>query len=253
MKEMRYCIPMLFSTGAMAAGLLSIIQAAAGHYLQSAQLIMLSMILDGFDGNLARKLNATSQFGAEFDTFVDIMSFGIAPALLAYWSSLQHMGFWGTVFACTIVLSGMTRLARFRVVDPARGAGGYLGLPITVNAGWIAICVYLASVEGHWSSLLAGNGPLIHGALAAFCWGVSILMVILQVSHVRYQKPTKHWGFMIPAAIATFALFEEGMGFRVAVIIALYGLYYTFLAPVIEHFQAVPAVAEGVDDPGSEG
>ena len=102
-------------------------------------------------------------------------------------------------------------------------------------------------------AMAAGLLSIIQGALAAFCWGVSILMVILQVSHVRYQKPTKHWGFMIPAAIATFALFEEGMGFRVAVIIALYGLYYTFLAPVIEHFQAVPAVAEGVDDPGSEG
>ena len=129
----------------MLAGFYCIVACATGHYMVAAQLIMLSMILDGLDGNLARLLKGTSQFGAELDTYVDMTSFGVAPALLAYLVVLKDFGFLGMLLASSIVLSGVIRLSRFRVIDPYRGQRGYQGLPITVNAIWLNTGISISS------------------------------------------------------------------------------------------------------------
>ena len=86
---------MAFTAAAMFAGFYSLIHSANGHFLAASQMIMLALILDGFDGNVARLLKSTSKFGGEFDTFVDILAFGIAPAFLAYQTALHEYGVWG--------------------------------------------------------------------------------------------------------------------------------------------------------------
>ena len=232
---------MCFSVAAMLAGFFAIIKAgegaallAAGQigtaaFMMSAKLIMLSMILDGFDGNLARLLKGTSTFGGEFDTYVDIMSFGLAPALLAYWLVLKDFGFWGLLLASSIVLSGMLRLSRFRATDDDRGMKGYQGLPITLNAGWIALTTYicLEPRTGHFFSM--DSGPF-----AAFVWACVIAYLVLQVSNFRYPKPTKYWLFLIPSAFFIAALFVQGMklGLVCAMGMCIYGLCYAFLPPL---------------------
>jgi CDP-diacylglycerol--serine O-phosphatidyltransferase len=224
----RYFPPMAFTAAAMFAGLFSLIQAAQGQYLLAAQMIMLALILDGFDGNLARLLRSTSKFGAEFDTFVDILAFGIAPAFLAYQTGLHAYGVWGLILTSAIVFSGMARLSRFRLVDPFRGQQGFLGLPITINASWIALTTYLVESNA-W---FLAREDYTHGKVAMVLWGCSTALIILQVSTFRYGKPSKSWAMFIPGVVLvlTLLLEPEKLGPVAAAVMCLYALYYAFVS-----------------------
>ncbi len=226
----RVLIPFLFTVGAMLAGFLSILAAAEGRFLFAAQMIMLSMILDGMDGHVARLLRGESAFGADLDTFVDMMSFGLAPAFLAYQVALKEFGFWGLALACAIVVSGASRLARFRVVDPDRGQKGFLGLPITINAGWLAMAVFVTE-----SGILLNRWiTLTDGPLATVIWTCVVMFVFLQVSHVRYGKPTKAPVVFISSIMFVTFLFLR-MEFAVASALAIgAGLFfYGFVSPFL--------------------
>ena len=239
-------IPLLCTIAALLAGFYSIICAAEGRFLLSAQMIMLSMILDGLDGNLARLLRGTSQIGADLDTFVDMISFGLAPAFLAYQAALHVFGLWGLALSAAVVVSGSYRLARFRVVDPYRGQRGYLGLPITVNAGWLALFVFATE-----SGLLAGAGlSLLDGPLAALVWTCTVVFVFLQVSHLRYTKPTKAPIVFVTCSVFVLLLFLK---IQVAVASALamcMGLfYYAVISPFLPRQVAEPDLdLEDADD-----
>ena len=224
----RQFIPMAFTMAAMVVGFFSMLMSAAGEYVQAAQLIMVSMILDGLDGTLARALKGTTQVGAELDTFVDLTSFGLAPALMAYQAVLKDFGIWGVMLASAIVLSGVYRLSRFRVVDPYRGQKGYLGLPITTNAGWMA-AFFIATEGGYidqdWFSLL-------HGPIATLFWATTIVMLVLQISRVRYSKPTKNPMIFIPFSLMMILLFtKSGLAAAAALTLCAYGFYYAFVHP----------------------
>ena len=230
--KIRQLIPFSFTIAAMLAGFGSLLMSAEGRLGPAAQLIMLSMILDGLDGTLARKLNASSPFGAELDTFVDFSSFGLAPAMLAWRAALHRFGWWGLLVASIIVVAGAARLARFRIVDPHRGQKGYLGLPITANAGWVAMSVFLVEssvIQEDWFTL--AGGPL-----AAFVWGISIIMCGLEVSHVHYGKPTKDpivQVICIPLVVLLFAE-QPHIAAAAALAMMIYGLGYVFISPIAQ-------------------
>ena len=137
----RQFIPTVITLLAMLCGFFSMLLSIEGseHFLLSAQFIMLAMVLDGLDGNVARLIKGTSPFGAELDTYVDLTAFGLAPAILIYQVALQRHVDWRILMTSLVVLSGVIRLARFKVRDPARGQKGYCGLPITASAGWVAM------------------------------------------------------------------------------------------------------------------
>ena len=208
----RQIIPISVTLAAMMSGFFSILttvegmsEAAPGPYhLWAAQLIMLAMILDGIDGNLARRLKGCSAIGAELDTYVDMTAFGIAPALLIYVVSLQEKAmFWRVLMTGAVVLSGVVRLARFKAMDPHRGQMGYSGLPITACAGWVAMFVFIS--QSGWQK----NDPLwlTQGPVATvFLLGV-IVFIVLQVSNVRYPKPTKMASLFIPSVLVVMLIF----------------------------------------------
>lgn len=239
----RQVVPMSFTMSAMLAGFFSLMMSAAGQYAEAAQLIMLSMVLDGLDGTLARLLKGTTAIGAEMDTFVDMTSFGLAPAFLAYYVALKHFGLFGVLIAGAIVLSGVTRLSRFRVVDPERGQKGFLGLPITVNGGFIAMVVFFMEttpVDAEWLDL-------VHGPLAAFIWGTTLAFTVLQVSHVRYTKPTKNPLFFVACLLMVSLIFITKMHLAsaAALTICAYGFVYAFISPF---FRKKDVLAMGEDD-----
>ena len=206
--------------------------------MYSAQLIMLAMVLDGFDGNLARLLKATTRFGAEFDTFVDSLCFGVAPAFLAYQSALHEFGALGLFLCAAMVLSGAMRLSRLRVVDPSRGQGGFLGLPITINAAWVALWIMLTNMSTVDHHLYSST----HGPVAAMIWICSTAFVILQMSHIRYPKPTKDPVFFIPSVFMVVLLFlKVQVAVASALAICLYGPFYAFCTPFL---KGAPATAE---------
>lgn len=226
----RTLVPISFTIAALAAGLASILCSANGQFFQAAQLIMLSMVLDGLDGKLARTLKATSPLGAELDTFVDFCSFGVAPSVLAYQMALQPMGVVGDLLAVFLTVSGALRLSRFRVIDPNRGGKGFVGLPITVAGGWVALWGYLES-----SGALEGYGAsLQRGALSAVVWSVTALFALLQVSRVRYPKSTKDALVFAAGVLLVVALF---LGVRIGPAAALglcgYAVYYGIISPIL--------------------
>ena len=227
---MRKFIPCACTFLALCAGVGSILAAGQGSYLLSAQLILVSQILDGLDGTLARLLRGQTVFGAELDTFVDITSFGIAPAVLLYFypGGLQNVPVWGLVLAFLYVMSGAARLSRFRVVDPYRGQRGFLGLPITTAAGFAAS--YLIALESPWASRV----PLLslrEGPVAAGFWVATLLMLVLQVSRIRYSKPTKNPKVLIPFMVCVVMLFIPAVAIYSAAIMFAYGIWFAFVSP----------------------
>ena len=87
-----YLLPNLFTTGALFAGFYAIVQAMNGRFDQAAVAIFIAMVLDGLDGRVARLTHTQSAFGAEFDSLSDMVSFGVAPALVIYEFALQDLG-----------------------------------------------------------------------------------------------------------------------------------------------------------------
>jgi len=226
----RQIIPTIVTLLAMLCGFFSILLAIEGekHFLLSAQFIMLAMMLDGLDGNFARLLKGTSLFGAELDTYVDLTAFGLAPAILIYQVALQRHVDWRILMTSLVVLSGVIRLARFKVHDPARGQSGYCGLPITASAGWVAIFVMMSETKIFANFFQLGYGPV--GVL--FLSGV-LVMITLQVSNVRYPKPTKFPAIFIPCVVLVLLLFVTSKYTApvAALIILLLGVIYVVIGP----------------------
>jgi CDP-diacylglycerol--serine O-phosphatidyltransferase len=232
----RQAIPTAVTLMAMLAGFLSILVTFQGMqmerpdlYSRAAQLIMLAMILDGLDGNIARMLKGNSEFGAELDTYVDLTAFGIAPAILIFAVTLQSEDpLWRVILPSAVALSGVVRLARFKVKDPLRGQAGYAGLPITANASWVALFVFvsLAPPRDQFS--------LSHGPVAVlFLVGV-LVFIILQVTNLHYPKPTKKAAVFVPCIVLVILLWvlNQRMASRVAVLMMCLGLGYVLIGPL---------------------
>ena len=238
----RQTIPSLVTVMAMLAGFLSILLTIEGMntdrpdlYLRAAQLIMLAMILDGIDGNLARLLKGSSDFGAELDTYVDLTAFGIAPAILIFAVTLEGTQVWRVILPAAVALSGMVRLARFKAKDPLRGQEGYAGLPITANAGWVALLVFISQTPP------LDRFSLNHGKVAVLFLAGIILFTALQVTSFRYPKPTKKAALFAPCVILVSLLFfpVRYIALLTAIVILLLGVGYAFFGPMFVKGMAV--------------
>src|SRR5690349_17200838 len=138
-----YLIPSLFTAGNLMCGFFSIIATFRGDYVNAALLILLANVFDGIDGYAARLTRTTSQFGVEFDSLADVVSFGVAPAVLVYLWALVPWETWGWLAACTYVVCGALRLSRFNVQSAGPAKGYFLGLPIPAAAEMIASIVLM--------------------------------------------------------------------------------------------------------------
>ncbi|MGI6783286.1 MAG: CDP-alcohol phosphatidyltransferase family protein [Aminivibrio sp.] len=238
----RRIVPSMVTLSALFFGFASILatlesmRLGTPHLLaRSAQYIMLALILDGLDGNLARWLKGTTDFGAELDTFVDFTAFGAAPATLIYAMMLQaDMPCWRVALPALIVFSGALRLSKFRLKDPLRGQGGFIGLPITVNSSWIALSAFAALV-------LKPSVPLLVTGPAAFAFQIPILvMIALQLSNLRYPKPSNKPRYFAPAVLAVLLLWvlSETIAAWIAILLALGCLGYVLSGPTIHKRSA---------------
>lgn len=143
LKKGVYLIPSLFTAGNLICGFFSIISTFNGHYLQAAVFVILAHLLDGLDGFVARLTKTTSQFGVEFDSLADLVSFGVAPAILVYYWALVPWGTWGWLAASLFVVCGALRLARFNVQIRTVEKSHFVGLPIPAAAEMIAAIVLM--------------------------------------------------------------------------------------------------------------
>lgn len=110
-----YLLPNLFTTSALFSGFFAVVAGINGEFTSAAVAIFIAMVLDGLDGRVARMTNTQSAFGAEYDSLADMISFGMAPALVAFTWILQDIGKTGWVVAFLYVACAALRLARFNV------------------------------------------------------------------------------------------------------------------------------------------
>ncbi|WP_026478737.1 CDP-diacylglycerol--serine O-phosphatidyltransferase [Alkaliphilus transvaalensis] len=129
-------IPNMFTYFNLTLGILAIISILGEAYSLSASLILLAAFMDRFDGKLARKLDVESEFGKELDSLCDLISFGVAPAILIWSFQLAHVGVFGMVIIILFALCGAYRLAKFNIVE---FEGVYMGIPITLSGGIVAL------------------------------------------------------------------------------------------------------------------
>lgn len=132
-------IPNMFTLGNLYCGFLSIGFAANGQFNNAAILILIGMMLDSMDGRLARMLKADSQLGKELDSLADIVTFGVAPSFLVYYTYFYQFGLWGLMVAGLFPLFGAYRLARFNISTDKSSLNYFIGVPITAAGGIMAI------------------------------------------------------------------------------------------------------------------
>ncbi|MFP3919229.1 CDP-diacylglycerol--serine O-phosphatidyltransferase [Lysinibacillus telephonicus] len=132
-------IPNMLTLGNLYCGFLSIGFAANGHFKNAAILIIIGMMLDSMDGRLARVLKADSTLGKELDSLADIVTFGIAPSFLIYYTYFYQFGLLGLAVAGLFPLFGAFRLARFNISTNKTSQKYFIGVPITAAGGILAL------------------------------------------------------------------------------------------------------------------
>jgi len=153
-----YLLPTLFTVGNLFCGYASLVQVQRGALVPAAWFIVLAAVLDGLDGRIARLTGTTSDFGLEFDSLADVVSFGVAPALLMYRWSLLPVGRVGWLVAFLVVVCAAMRLARFNIRADITDKRHFAGLPSPLAAGtlaaWVLAFPHLAPSTGE-AALLA--------------------------------------------------------------------------------------------------
>ncbi|OGA01974.1 MAG: CDP-diacylglycerol--serine O-phosphatidyltransferase [Betaproteobacteria bacterium RIFCSPLOWO2_02_67_12] len=140
-----YLLPNLFTTAALFAGFYAIVQAMNNRFEQAAIAILVAIVLDGLDGRVARLTRTQSEFGAEYDSLSDMVSFGAAPALVMYEWVLKDLGRFGWIAAFVYCVGAALRLARFNVNIDVVDKRFFQGLPSPAAAALVAGFVWLAS------------------------------------------------------------------------------------------------------------
>lgn len=143
-----YLLPNMFTTGALFSGFYAIVASMNGDYINAAIAIFAAMILDGMDGRVARLTNTQSDFGAEYDSLADMVSFGVAPALVAFSWALQDLGKLGWVAAFIYVAGAALRLARFNTQLATSDSNYFTGLASPAAAAMVAGTVWVFSETG---------------------------------------------------------------------------------------------------------
>lgn len=144
----RYLLPNLITLLALCSGLTAIRLGIQGRYELAVAAVILAVVLDAIDGRLARFLKGTSRFGAELDSLADFVNFGVAPAMLIYMWTLNHLGTAGWIVALILAICCALRLARFNVAlddpnKPAWSSAFFTGAPAPAGAGLAMLPMYL--------------------------------------------------------------------------------------------------------------
>lgn len=191
-----FLLPNALTTGAMFAGFYSIIAGINGHYTAGAVAVVVAGLLDGLDGRVARLTNTQSDFGVQYDSLSDLISFGLAPALLAFNWSLSSMrdvspmiGKLGWLAAFLFVACAALRLARFNTQASSADKSYFQGLSSPAAAGTLVATIWFFNDQGV-------SGETVRWLI----WFETVVLGLLMFSRVRYFSG-KSWprGDRIPA------------------------------------------------------
>ncbi|MFB3853601.1 MAG: CDP-diacylglycerol--serine O-phosphatidyltransferase [Vicinamibacterales bacterium] len=170
-----YLLPSVFTLANMFCGYLCVVQAMRGEYASAAPFIGLALVLDALDGRIARLTKTETPFGLQFDSLADVISFGVAPAILAFSWGLQPLGRIGFAAGFIFVTGAAMRLARFNLQGSA-DKRYFVGMPSPAAAAVPAVTVF---------AFPAGPGDLVTAAAAL---AVVLVPAFLMVSTLRYYS-----------------------------------------------------------------
>ncbi len=171
-----YLLPNLFTTGALFGGFFAIISAMNDNFANAAMAIFAAQILDGFDGRVARMTNTTSAFGTEYDSLSDMVSFGLAPAVVMFSWALEPLGKYGWAAAFVFVTCAALRLARFNTFVGKVDSRYFTGLASPPAATLLASGVWL------------GSRYELTTEISIFAALVTSFVGVLMVSNLKYQS-----------------------------------------------------------------
>lgn len=178
-----YLLPNLFTTAGLFCGFYAIVASMTGSFESAAIAIFIAMLMDGIDGRLARMTNTQSAFGAEYDSLADMVSFAMAPALIAFSWGLQILGKFGWLAAFVYVAGGALRLARFNTQIGIADKRYFQGLASPAAAAIIAGFVWvMAKLDISVEQGIAGTSFNIILAI------LTIMVGLLMVSNFRYHS-----------------------------------------------------------------
>lgn len=165
------------TTLSLICGFVSIIFSLERHFTFACWAIILSVIFDGLDGQIARRNPVPSAFGKELDSLVDVTSFGIAPSILGYIFIYHEFHFWATLALFTYLFSSVMRLAKYNITPKEKLANYFIGLPTTAAGGILASFILIYRKKG--GILLGSFVPVIFLVLV-------LLLAFLMISRVKY-------------------------------------------------------------------
>lgn len=224
MRKGVYILPNLFTTGNLFCGFWAIISVFHEKFEYAAYAILLASVFDVLDGKVARLSGATSKFGVQYDSLADLVSFGIAPALLTFSWALRPYGKFGWLAAFLFVVCGALRLARFNVQSASGEVKYFKGLPIPAAALMIALTIllYLELIETGWVKDIAVLAMIY-------------ILAFLMVSNIRYfsfkeldlakRKPFSIFIFIILSMIVIIM--------QPVIVLFIFALAYVFSGPVM--------------------
>ncbi|MCL2210430.1 MAG: CDP-diacylglycerol--serine O-phosphatidyltransferase [Treponema sp.] len=193
LKKGIYIVPALFTCGNMCLGFLSILSSIDGHFITAAWFLIGALACDIVDGRIARMTKSTSMFGMELDSLSDLVSFGIAPAVMMHMLVLNTMGNIGIAIAVLYVLCCALRLARFNVLSHSSELEKhFVGLPTPASAGVLISFVLSYQLLGPEEYTLNANTiPVLMEILPKFFRAMPIVIVVLSflmVSNIPYMS-----------------------------------------------------------------
>ena len=243
----RLMAPSMFTTLNMVSGLSSVLLAFRGHFTIAAALIGVSIVLDIADGYVARLIGATSPFGLQLDSLADLISFGLAPAILVHTWALDEWPILAWLVAFLWLACAAFRLARFNVtIDPAADKRYFVGLP-SPGAAAVVMATIFALDSPDWGP---GSGPW----RAWFPLVVSVVPALLMVMTVRFRSfrnllaPQTRGARFTTAAVVVAILVGLALAPGLTAVVVAYGYVLTaplgvLSAPLRERFRGAESIA----------
>lgn len=228
-----YLLPNVFTTFTLSAGFFSILMSIKGNFITAALAIFVAFFADGFDGFTARLTNSQSKFGAEYDSFSDLIAFGIAPALLSYLWIIFSLGNFSWLIALFYIVSTALRLARFNVQLSKNEKNFFSGLPSPIAAGMLSSTVFLCE---HYRI------PIEHYSVffTSLLFGLSCLMIsTIRFYSIKTINSRLKWILfgltLVIVIVLTFNSHPEG--FFLLFLAYLFSCFFIYLEKLRTYFD----------------
>lgn len=248
-------LPSAFTLGNLFLGIWAIVEATRGHFSMAGWLIVGAAFMDMFDGRIARITATGSPFGEELDSLVDAVSFGVAPALIAYFAFFSRGGEWSWIISFLYIVAAILRLARFNIEQAGTAKSAFHGLP-SPTAGVCVATFYAFTQTPFWRQFFAG--VVVPRAAGWLVLGVAILMISNVLYSVVPRFSLRTWGGRLAFFLAFASIFAaftvpQYFFFPMSILYITVGLVRTVLAGFEERLpEKDPMILEEEEEPESQ-